>query len=215
MPAQIFERLGAWLLTAIAVLASAMDAPAQGSYQVRPGDSLTIEVLEDPDLNRNVLVLPDGTISFPLVGTLSAQGRTVTEIRSILATRLASNFAVPPNVFVSVNTLAERVPPRRTEGVVPRPPQTIDTYIVGEVAKPGRVEVKPGTTILQLLSEAGGITKFAAHRRIELRRTDRKTGRIVTYLYSYSGRANGPRISGGTVLAPGDVVVVPQRRLFE
>jgi len=203
-----------WCLATLFVVSLPVGSEAQGGYQVRPGDTLSIEVLEDPGLNRGVLVLPDGTISFPLVGTVSAQGRTVAELQTILAGGLASNFAVPPNVFVSVSTLAEQPRPRGGP-VRPKTPVMIDTYITGEVAKPGRIEVKPGTTILQLLSEAGGITKFAAHRRIELRRTDHLTGHVTKYLYSYTGRANGPRISGSTILSPGDVVVVPQRRLFE
>jgi len=93
--------------------------------------------------------------------------------------------------------------------------ETIDTYIMGEVNAPGLKQVKPDTTILQLLAAAGGITPFAADRRIELRRTDPDSGEVTTYLFSYDGKANGPRIRGGTTLVEGDVVVVPTRGLFE
>lgn len=212
MSAGFIKALSLWLLTLALVWAAAPEATAQSGYQIRPGDTLNIEVLEDSGLNRSALVLPDGTISFPLVGTVQARGRTVADLQRSLASGLASNFAVAPNVFVSVNTLAERVAPRAR---TPRPPVMIDAYVMGEIAKPGKLEVKPGTTILQLLAEAGGLTKFAADKRIELRRTDPKSRAVTTYLFSYSTRAKGSRISGSTVLGDGDVVVVPQRRLFE
>ncbi len=148
----------------------ASQANAQSSYQIRPGDSLQVEVLEDPGLNRNVLVLPDGSISFPLVGTIRAAGRTVDDVKAELAGGLASNFAASPNVFVSVGTLAIR--PAATASAA----RTIGVYAMGEVASPGRADVPPGTTILQFLAQAGGFTRFAAQKRVQLRRTDPKTG---------------------------------------
>lgn len=187
-------------------------ADAQSGYQVRPGDTLQVEVLEDSSLNRAVLVLPDGSISFPLVGTLQAAGSSVAQLQLQIAAGLASNFAVAPNVFVSVSTLAERKPVHSG----PRAPVTIKAYIVGEVNSPGKIDVEPGTTILQLLAEAGGLTTFAAERRIELRRNNPATGGEETYFFSYTGRGRwGPLIPGSTVLSSGDVVVVPKRRLLE
>lgn len=197
---------------ALIFLALASLVAAQGSYKIRAGDVLSIEVLEDSSLNRSALVLPDGTITFPLVGTVQAGGGTVAQLSAALAAGLASNFAVSPNVFVTISSLVER---RATGNGAPRPPETVSTFIMGEVASPGKIEVEPGTTILQLLAQAGGPTRFAAERRIELRRTDAKTGVVSRYLFSYTGFAKGPRISGATVLVEGDVVVVPERRLFE
>jgi polysaccharide export outer membrane protein len=209
MSAGFIRVLTLWLLTLALVGATAPGANAQSVYKIRPGDTLNIEVLEDEGLNRNVLVLPDGTISFPLVGTVKARGRSVADLQRTLASGLASNFAVAPNVFVSVGSLVE--PPDQTTP----DPVTIDTYVMGEIANPGKVEVEPGTTILQLLAQAGGLTRFAADKRIELRRTDPKSRVVTTYLFSYSRHVKEPRISGSTVLAKGDVVVVPPRRLFE
>ena len=199
----------------LAVVTAVLAAPpvqAQDGYRIRPGDTLRIEVLEDNALNRSALVLPDGTISFPLAGTLRASGRTVSEVQNSLASGLASNFAATPNVFVSVNTLAERKPVRSRRAAAP---PVIATYVMGEIGKPGKIEVSPETTILQLLAEAGGLTKFAAHKRIELRRTDPDSGETNTYLFSYTGHSKQPRIPGNTVLQSGDVIVVPERRLFE
>jgi polysaccharide export outer membrane protein len=92
----------------------------------------------------------------------------------------------------------------------------MDVYALGEFVEPGRKEVKPGTTLLQFLAEGGGLDKFAAEKRIELHRTDPQTGKVTTYLFNYRTPGGGSSgINGGTVLAPGDVVKVPQRRLFE
>ena len=187
----------------------ASQAVAQSSYQIRPGDSLQVEVLEDPGLNRNVLVLPDGSISFPLVGTIRAAGRTVDDVKAELAGGLASNFAASPNVFVSVGTLAVR--PAATASVA----RTIGVYVMGEVATPGRADVPPGTTILQFLAQSGGFTRFAAQKRVQLRRTDPKTGAEQVYQFNYNGTGDGSSIRGSTRLQAGDVIVVPQRRLFE
>ena len=186
---------------------------AAQEFRIRRGDSLQIEVLEDPSLNRSVLVLPDGSVDFPLAGTVPAAGRTVEELRRALTQALADNFAAEPTVFVSVGQLApppdEPPPPPETDA------PTIDVFVTGEVAAPGRKVVPPGTTVLQIIAEAGGLTRFAAEGRIQLRRTDPHTGTVAIYLYDYDARGRRASIRGGTPLAPGDVVVVPERRLFE
>ncbi|MEM9341741.1 MAG: polysaccharide biosynthesis/export family protein [Pseudomonadota bacterium] len=187
-------------------------AVAQSGYQIRTGDQLTVEVLEDPSLNRQVLVLPDGSVSFPLVGGIAAGGKSTDQFRADLAAALAPNFATTPSVFVSVAALAERV---ATGGGGPAAPRTIDVFVMGEVANPGRLELEHGTTLLQGLSQVGGFTRFAATRRIQLRRVDPQTEAYVSFKFNYRAVEDGAKISGRTVLADGDVIVVPQRRLFE
>ncbi len=200
------------LVAGLLLLASVFAAEAQGNFRVGPGDTLQIEVLEDPSLNRSVLVLPDGTISFPFVGSVAASGLSLTDIDNSLTVGLSSQFAAPPNVVVSVGAVAERPEPVFTGPIAKR---TIDVYVTGEINNSARFEVKPGTTILQIIAEAGGLTPFAAATRIELHRTDYKSGYAEVYLFSYTGKGEGYRISPATKLAPGDVVVVPARKLFE
>ena len=102
----IFHRLAAalLLLPILAVASWAQD------YRVRAGDVLQIEVLEDATLNRTAIVLPDGQISLPLAGSVQAAGRSLAQVQADLATRLAPNFATPPTVYVTLNSLAERAP---------------------------------------------------------------------------------------------------------
>ena len=91
----------------------------------------------------------------------------------------------------------------------------MDIYALGEFETPGLREVKRGTTILQFIAESGGLSRFAADKRIELVRTD-KSGKITTYIFNMDTPAGGASgISGSTVLTSGDVVKAPQRRLFE
>jgi len=182
----------------------AHQAQAQG-YQIRAGDKLRIEVLEDSSLNRSVLVAPDGRISVPQAGTLSVRGQSVETVQSNLTQRLSSNFANTPNVFVSIEQLAEQ---RRVTGA-PAAAATITIYVMGEVGKPGRLSVEPGTDVLQMFAVMGGFTKFAATKRIQLRR-----GGAVVAKMNYDQIEMGGR-GGTTKLQDGDVIVVPQRRLFE
>ena len=192
------------LVAALVLMLSPQEAAA--NYKVAPGDQLRIEVLEDSALNRTVLVLPDGSISFPFVGTIRAGGRTVGAIQNLLSQRLADNFAAPPTVFVNVGALA---PPSQSS-VLEADPYGI--FMMGEVNTPGRLEIDDdeSITLLQAIAQAGGFTRFAATKRIELRRHANGGERIYVYNYKQGGG-----ISGATKLYPGDVIVVPERRLFE
>jgi polysaccharide export outer membrane protein len=194
-------------IAVIAVLAASA-ASAQTDFRIGPGDTVRIEVLEDPSLNREVLVLPDGSLSFPLAGAVRAGGQTTTQLESALSSALSPNFATNPTVSVSVAGVA----PRSTGGAA----RTIDVYIMGEVTNGGGLlEVQRGTTVLQALALSGGFTRFAATKRIQLRRTDPSTGQQSVYNIDYRAIEQGASNIGNSVLADGDVIIVPERRLFE
>ncbi|MDR6267667.1 polysaccharide biosynthesis/export family protein [Roseobacter sp. N2S] len=187
-------------------------AIAQSSYKVRVGDVLAVEVLEDSSLNRQVLVLPDGNISFPFAGTIRVAGRSVTDISTALQAGLASNFAAPPNVFTTVSTLGER---RAAGAGGTRAQPTIAVYGLGALNKPGKLDVARDTTLLQYFAEVGGFGKFAATKRIQLRRRDPQSGQEYIFPFNFRAVEKGGRIDGAIVLRAGDVIVVPERRLFE
>lgn len=191
------------------VLSFSSQAMAQG-YGVRAGDVLKIEVLEDPSLDRQVLVGPDGRISVPQAGSLKVSGQSVEAVAASIAAKLSPNFAAPPNVFVSLERLAERV-----ASGAPAQAATISVYVMGEAAKAGKLDVTPGTTVLQAFAQMGGFSKFAATRRITLRRTDATTGAPVNFLLNYAAIEAGTTADGNITLQEGDVILVPQRRLFE
>jgi polysaccharide export outer membrane protein len=192
-----------FLLAVLLMLSTAPLALAQASgYRIQPGDQLAITVLEDDTLNRQTLVLPDGRISVPLAGSVQAAGRSVESVESTIADRLASNFAVRPSVFVSVVAVTELV-------------ETFPIYVIGQVGEPGQREVEPGTTLLQAVALAGGLDRFAATKRIQLRRRDPSNGQERLYLFNFKAVERGGAIQSMITMREGDVIVVPERRLFE
>lgn len=193
-----------------AVTATVLPAAAQDAYTIKPGDVLRIEVLEDPSLNRSTLVLPDGRISLPLAGTVQAAGMTLEQLQATLATRIAPNFATTPTVYVGLDSLAQ---PKPAGSGVAAAPLMLDVYVIGEAVKPGKFQVKPGTTVLQFLAEMGGFSNFAATKRIQLRRTT--AGVETTYVINYKAVEAGAVGAGLGTIAAGDVFIIPQRRLFE
>ncbi len=195
------------VLALLALLVLAPAAIAATGYKIGPGDLLQLEVLEDPSLNRSLLVLPDGNITVPFGGVIHAGGMTVSEARAAVAQVLAPNFAKAPTVNLAVSQLATKVAGTGTSH------GTLAVYLMGEVTKPGRTDVEPGTTLLQFLAQSGGLTVFAATKRIQLRRVD-AAGKEQVYLFNYDAILAGGQ-SAAISLQKGDVIIVPQRRLFE
>ena len=198
------KRLGSLLIALI------IAAPVAASdYLVRPGDTLRIEVVEDPSMNRDVLVTPDGRIHLPFVGGIAAGGRPVDEIRAGILGALADDFAIGPTVFVGVSAIAPSVPQRSD----PAPAETLSVFVMGEVKTPGRIEVAPGTTVLQALATVGGFSDFAATKRIQLRRPN--GSQEAVHALNYDAIERGQSADGQVPLADGDTLIVPTRRLFE
>ena len=196
------------LIVALLAIFAATTAFAQSGYQIQPGDTLQVEVLEDPSLNRSVLVLPDGTVSFPFAGSVRASGRSAGQVGDAITSGISSNFASPPNVFVTVQQLRETA-------LVAGGAATMHIYMLGEIVAPGEKHLNRGTTLIQALAETGGFTKFAATKRIILRRTDRRTGKQSVRKINYKAIADGSAVGNDVVLREGDVIIVPERRLFE
>lgn len=195
---------------AVALFATA--AMAQSEYRARAGDRLAIEVLDDSTLNRTVEILPDGRFSFPFAGSLKASGRTVGQIEAAISSGIAENFATAPTVFVAIQ-------PKERERIVSAPvveePETINVYFLGEVNAPGLKKMEPGTTLLQALSQSGGLSKFAATKRLQLRRTDPVTAQQSITSINFKALSEGASMRRDPPLQDGDVILVPERRLFE
>lgn len=193
---RIISIIAAFLLVTLPQIAAA--------YTISPGDRLQIDVLEDDSLSRAVLVLPDGSINFPGAGTIRVGGTTPAAAGQAIATKLAPQFANTPSVYVSVSGLAPvtEAQSRQELGRI---------YVMGEIGRPGVVETDKPINLLQAIAQAGGFTRFAATKRVELHRVD-NTGVEKIYIFDYKKRTG---ISGATMLTEGDVIVVPERRLFE
>ncbi len=162
---------------------------AQPGYLIQPGDILTIAVWKEKDLEADVLVLPDGTLSFPLVGDIQAAGRTVPQIRQEVVARLAKYM---PNPVVTVAV-------KQIQGNV--------IYVIGDVNKPGAFVANSYLDVMQALSLAGGMTPFAADNSIKILR--RVNGRETAIRFKYGQVEDGEHLAQDIILQAGDVVVVP------
>ena len=113
------------LFAALAMLPLLAQPGAAQDYRLRSGDVVQIEVLEDGNLNRSAIVLPDGQISVPMAGSVRAAGRSLAQVQADLSARLAPNFATPPTVYVTLSELAER------PASAPAAPRTLDIFVLG------------------------------------------------------------------------------------
>lgn len=178
---------------------------------MQPLDVIEITVLEDSDLNRTALVRPDGRISMPLAGTITAGGRTPEQVAATIRARLQSDFIEPPSVTVALASLA---PERQAEIEEEEEIEPREVYVLGEVARPGRFEYDGETriTILQALSLAGGAGPFAARKRIQVREVAEGAEFLRTIDYDAIENGGGSDLSE---LADGAVIIVPERGFLE
>jgi len=171
-----------------APLTSEPDKTAAG-YQLRPGDVLQVSVWKETDLQAEVLIRPDGGITFPLAGELDAAGHTVAELTSMLEVRIRKYV---PDAVVTVTvkaTTGNRV------------------YVLGKVNKPGEFPLVGPMDVMQALSVAGGMTPFADSGGIRILRRD--GGRQISIAFHYNDIAHGRKLYQNILLQNGDTVVVP------
>lgn len=158
-------------------------------YTINPGDLLEISVWKEPDMQRQVLVRPDGAFSFPLSGDIMAEGRTVDAIRQELTAQLASYI---PNLVVTVMVAEAR---------------GNKIFVFGQVKTPGEFIVNPRVDVIQALSIAGGVTPFAQVNDIKILRRQNAQQRIIEF--RYSDIVKGEKLEQNILLEVGDIVLVP------
>jgi polysaccharide export outer membrane protein len=171
-----------------------VSSPEEKPYTIIAGDVLQITVWKEDSLDREVVVLPDGTIGFPLIGAVEVQGKTPEEAQAFLKQQLVKYV---PDASVTVVVKAALG-------------HTVN--VIGQVTKPGEIIMSHHMTVMQALSQAGGLTPYANERRvIVLRRDDGKEQPIPV---PYDDLIRGYNLDRDIVLSPGDVVVVPTAGLF-
>ena len=182
------------MFLAVSVIAETTALVAkQGSvsaeYQIGPGDVLNISVWKEDDLQLDVLVRPDGEITFPLVGEIKAGGLTTKALSDELVKKL-KKFIPHPSVTVSVlKSISNKI------------------YVIGKVNRPGEFTATGYLDVLQALTMAGGLTPYADSDEIKIiRRTDSGT---KMKLFDYDEVISGERLDMNIILQAGDTVVVP------
>ena len=190
-----FSRCLCGLLLAVATAATAANYGAQPTtpdapYTVKPGDTLEVSVWKEPELQRKVLVEPDGTFAFPLCGQIDSRDKTVGQLQQEIGQHLG-RFISDPVVTVSLQRIAgNRV------------------YVIGQVTKPGAFVVNPRVDVMQAIAMAGGTTPFASLGNIKIIRRTANGGQEALP-FNYNDVVHGNDLSQNITLEAGDVVVVP------
>ena len=177
-------------LCALALLPSISNADEKGgAYRLNPGDKISVSVWGEDKLKQDLSVLPDGTITFPLAGQIDVAGLNATEVAKKVAGNL-EKFIPDPQVSVVVTaTDGNRV------------------FVEGKVLKPGFVQMAGPTSVLQALSLAGGLDKFADKGDIKVVRLNGARQEILRV--DYSELMSGKDMTTNFLLKAGDTLVVP------
>jgi polysaccharide export outer membrane protein len=158
-------------------------------YRLGIGDLLLVSVWKDESLTRQVPILPDGTITFPLIGQVNADGMTLAQLKAELTKRLTVYI---PGVVLSVQVM------QLNSQVV---------YVIGKVNHPGRLQLIGKINVIQALAMAGGLNAFAKNGKIKIFRNTSKGSRIIPF--DYDDVVDGKRLEQNVLLERGDVIVVP------
>ena len=175
-------------LLAVLALSPLHDATAESAYTLNPGDVLDISVWKEEEMSRKVVVLPDGTISFPLAGHMTVSGFTAAKVQDELVKRIKKYIAEPVVTVSVVEVLGNKI------------------YVIGQVQRPGQFIVSSPIDVLQALSLAGGLTPFGDEDDIKILRGQGAAQSVLNFDYSAVKRGN--KLHQNVLLKPGDVVLV-------
>lgn len=171
----------------------AATASETGDYLIGPGDTLQVFVWRQPELSVTVPVRPDGRISTPLIEDLVAVGKTPTELSREMEQALSEYIRSPEvNVIVQgfVGTFGDQI------------------RVIGQASQPRAVPYRERMTLLDVMIEVGGLSRFAAGNRARVVRTvDGRSREMRVRLDDLLSRG---RIEENMLMQPGDVVIIPE-----
>ena len=186
------------------ILASATSSPKQtptlpdpsfsrgvpDDYVIGAGDTLQISVWKEPEASVPVVVVrPDGKITVPLIKEVEVAGLTPAQAEQTITERLAK-FIADANVTLVVATISSK-----------------KIYIIGAARKEGPLPYTYGMSVMQALSEAGGVTEYAKRKKIYILRTE--NGREYRLDFNYDDVVKGQSMEQNILLLPSDTVVIP------
>ena len=189
--------LGAALFGCVQPSQEIIDEASNSSreFLLGPEDVLDIVVWKNDDLSqKGVVIRPDGKVSIPLIGEVKASGRTANQLASQIASRL-KEYKDNPVVTVSVREV-----------------NSYYIYVLGEVTKPGKMQLKSHATVLQAVAIAGGFTIYAAKNKMTvIRHVQVEDGQVreIRIPVRYDDLIAGSGDIGNFVLKTGDIIVVP------
>lgn len=185
--------LGGCATTSPTVMNAPAVAPAVEHYIIGPGDTLQIFVRDNPNLNTDVPVRPDGRISIPLVQTIVAAGKTPEQLADDLEQALGKYIQSPLVTVIVKNFVGA---------------YSQQVRVVGQATTPKAVPYRSGMTLLDVMIEVGGLTKFAAGNSAKIVRR-LSDGREESIPVRLDALMNGS-IKDNVAMRPGDVLIIPQ-----
>lgn len=164
-------------------------------YWIGPEDVLDITVWRNADLSKQVTVRPDGRISLPLIGDISAVGKTATQLAEDISAKLRE-YKENPQVSIIIKEV-----------------NSYAIYVLGEVAKPGKYPLKSKTTLLQAITVASGFAPTAARNKIVVFRFAKDGGGQIKIKASYDDIVLRDGSNQNIEMKPGDQIVVPSETM--
>ena len=185
----LLKKVSLCLIVILLASLTAWAAEEDTDYIIGPGDALDISVWKDESLTKSVVVLPDGKISFPLIGQVVAGGKTVAQLKKEVEEKISPYV---PDVTLSLEV---------------KQVNSMLVYVIGRVNTPGRFTLNVNVNVLQALSIAGGLNPFAKRNSIKIFRQERDKTLILDF--EYDRVVDGKHLRQNIMLQRGDVVVVP------
>jgi polysaccharide export outer membrane protein len=159
-------------------------------YVLGCGDAIKATVWRHEEASTDAVIAPDGKISLPLIGEVSAAGLTVDELKNELNKRYRE-FINEPHVTVTVREI-----------------NSLKIYVIGEVGRPGELKLNSTTDVLQAISLAGGFTMYANKTNIKIIR--KEGDKKIKINFNYNEVVKGKNLAQNIPLKPGDVIVVSE-----
>lgn len=179
--------VGLFSALALITLSQWCTAAEADGYRLQAGDVIAVSVWKELDLQKELLINPDGRVSFPLIGFVMAKGKTLSDLHEEIVKKL-SEFIPEPSVSISL---------LKTFGNL--------FYVIGKVNRPGQYPMSQPTSVLQALSVAGGMTTYASENSIKVIRSHDNQA----FEFRYGDIEDGENLEQNIMLKSGDVVLVP------
>ena len=173
---------------AMFVFLAVVSGAVADNYKIGAGDVLDIGVWKNADLTRQLVVLPDGTVRFPLIGQLVVEGKSIGQLEKELMGKLEKFI---PDPILSISVLKDN---------------SMMIYVIGKLNDPGRFEIRRNIDVLQALAVAGGLNSFAREKEIGIFR--KINGNTQIFNFNYKEVSEGVNLDQNIMLERGDVIVV-------
>jgi polysaccharide export outer membrane protein len=189
--AGLVARTAGPLLALLALLCAHLPAKAaESGYLLQPGDLIMVSVWKEPEMQAEILIRPDGGLSFPLAGDIMAAGKSIQQLTTLLEDKLRP-YIPKPVITVALRQIGgNRI------------------YVLGQVNRPGEFPFVRPLDVMQALALAGGTNSFADLGSIQILRRDAE-GQQSAIRFQYGEVGRGRSLQQNILLQSGDTVVVP------